>query len=212
MFSRTLRASLLPVALIMALAPQHSAQCQTAVVGTVQWGGIPLDDAVVYLGPAEDTLGPAEDGNSVFEADTVLIDQIDLRFSPPVLAIPAGATVRFQNSDPTVHNVFSPVRRGAGFDLGTYPRKESRFHTFTAPGSYVVLCHVHPEMTAWIEVTSTRLHAVTDNRGAFRIDGVLPGAYLITVSYQGRSGPSVAMNVPIHGVDSLRLEIGGGGI
>ena len=200
MSSRTLRASLLPLALIMALATQRTAQCQTAVIGTVQWRGDPVEDAVVYL-------GSAEDGDSAFAADTVLIDQIGLRFSPSVVVISAGATVRFRNSDPTMHNVFSPVRRGAGFNLGTYPRNESRTHTFTASGRYVVLCHVHPEMAAWIMVTPTRLNALTDEHGAFRIDGVPPGTYLVTVSYRGRSDSSVTINVPIHGVDSLRLEM-----
>ncbi len=200
MSSRILRASLLPLALLMALATHRNAQCQTAVVGTVQWRGSPLENAVVYLGPAEDDL-------SAFAADTVLIDQVALRFSAPVVAIQAGATVRFRNSDPTMHNVFSPVRRGAGFDLGTYPRSESRFHTFTAPGSYVVLCHVHPEMAVWIVVTPTRSNAVTDDQGAFRINGVPPGAYLITVSFRGRSDYSLAIIVPIEGVDSLRLDV-----
>jgi plastocyanin len=159
-----------------------------------------VENAVVYLDPVEGS-------DSVFAADTVLIDQVNLRFLPPVVAILAGATVRFRNSDPTQHNVFSPERRGAGFNLGTYARNESRFHTFRARGGYVVLCHVHPEMAVWVVVTPTRSNAVTDDRGAFRIDGVPPGAYLITVSYQGRSGPSAAINVPIHGVDSLGLEI-----
>jgi plastocyanin len=184
----------------MVLATQRTAQCQTAIVGTVQWRGNTLEDAVVYL-------GSAENGDYVFSADTVLIDQVALRFSAPVVAIPAGTTVQFRNSDPTMHNVFSPERRGADFNLGTYPRNESRFHTFTAPGSYVVLCHVHPEMAVWIVVTPTRLNAVTDDQGAFRIDGVRPGAYLITASYRGRSDSPVAVSVPIDGIESLRLEV-----
>src|SRR5262249_1517961 len=53
-------------------------------------------------------------------------------FEPRVVVIPVGGTVDFPNLDPIYHNVFSvsPTRR---FDLGKYPRGQSRSITFTRP-------------------------------------------------------------------------------
>src|SRR5262249_31672411 len=59
--------------------------------------------------------------------------QKDQSFVPRVLAIAAGTRVDFPNLDPIFHNVFSlsPARR---FDLGKYPRGDSRRIVFPKPG------------------------------------------------------------------------------
>ena len=50
--------------------------------------------------------------------------------------------------------VFS-LSRGASFDLGRYPRGESRERTFTRPGLVKVYCHLHSQMSATIVVQRT---------------------------------------------------------
>ena len=114
-------------------------------------------------------------------SDSAVIDQSHLRFVPRVLAVRVGSVVKFLNSDPIMHNVFSPERQGAGFDLGTYPRGESRTYAFAQPGTYVVLCHVHPEMYAYVVVVPTPFRATVDEDGGFRIDGVPSGQYTVKV-------------------------------
>jgi heme/copper-type cytochrome/quinol oxidase subunit 2 len=115
-----------------------------------------------------------------------VIDQRNLRFAPNVLAIPVGTTVEFRNSDDILHNVFSPPRRGDDFDLGTYPLNESRTHTFDETGSFVVLCHVHPEMAAWIVVSESPYVTATDEEGRFRIDSLPAGRYRRVAWYRRR--------------------------
>ena len=56
---------------------------------------------------------------------SVTIAQKDEAFVPRVVAITRGSTIDFPNSDPFFHNVFS-LSRGANFDLGRYPRGESK--------------------------------------------------------------------------------------
>ena len=51
-------------------------------------------------------------------AEPLRIDQKGLRFLPRVLAIQTGTTIRFLNSDPEPHNVYSPEGR---YNLGTWP-------------------------------------------------------------------------------------------
>ena len=70
---------------------------------------------------------------------------------PRLVAITRGSTVEFPNADPYFHNVFS-LSRGATFDLGRYPRGESRSRAFTKPGLVKVYCHLHSQMSASIMV------------------------------------------------------------
>lgn len=148
------------------------APAQTHLEVTVLWRGRPAPDAVVEL-------IRTDDGSTSLFPDTVFIDQLHLRFTPNVLAVPVGTTVEFQNSDQVMHNVFSPDRRGDDFDLGTYPEGESRYHTFDQAGSFVVLCHVHPEMAAWVVVSEGSHVGTTDPDGHLRFEGVEPGTYRV---------------------------------
>lgn len=174
---RTIRTVVVAGAVIV--VRPDAAVSQSSLAGTVLRSGQPAVGAVVHLAPATGTVFPAS-------GDTVSIDQAHLRFVPRVLAIQTGATVKFHNSDPIMHNVFSPSGRGAGFDLGTYPRTESRAFTFSNPGTFVVLCHVHPEMAAWVRVVPTPYHAVTDTDGKFSLDDVPEGTYQLRAWHRRR--------------------------
>ena len=90
------------------------------------------------------------------------------QFDPQTLVIPAGATVRFPNSDPILHNVFSAGGRN-GFDLGIYARGEGRSHTFEHPGLVRVYCNVHHEMVGYIVVLDTPYVARPDAQGRYRL-------------------------------------------
>ena len=104
------------------------------------------------------------------------MDQKGMRFIPHVLPIVTGTTVKFLNSDPFAHNVFSPDGR---YNLGTWPTGQTRDHKFDKPGVYTQLCRVHPEMEAFIVVLDTPYFAVTDSTGRFTIKGVPAGKYTL---------------------------------
>src|SRR5690349_21718645 len=57
------------------------------------------------------------------------IEQRDRRFVPDIVVIPAGTTVAFPNFDPIFHNVFS-LSKAKNFDLGNYPKGQTRVVTF----------------------------------------------------------------------------------
>ena len=160
--------------------PQDTAAF-AALAGTVRAPNARTAGAVVYLVPRDSAAAP-------LPVDTGLVDQRDLRFVPRTLVVLPGTTVEFRNSDPILHNVFSPPGVAEGFDLGIYPRTERRLHTFTAPGAHVILCHVHPEMVAYIVVVPTPWYAVVDDEGRFRITGVPPGRYRLRVWHR-RAAP-----------------------
>jgi plastocyanin len=121
------------------------------------------------------------DGGSPRAADSqpaARIEQRNRRFSPETLIIEAGSKVSFPNFDPIFHNVFS-FSRVKTFDLGNYPRGETRVVTFPTPGIVYVNCHLHSNMTATIVVAPNRWNAKADRDGVFELPGVPPGRYTI---------------------------------
>lgn len=108
------------------------------------------------------------------------LDQRDETFVPHILAITAGTIVDFPNSDPTYHNVFS-LSRTKQFDLGRYAAGRTKSVLFDRPGIVRVFCDIHSHMNAWILVFAHRYFAVTDDSGRYRIEGVPPGTYTVSV-------------------------------
>ena len=104
------------------------------------------------------------------------ISQRDESFVPRVAAVTRGSTVEFPNLDAYFHNVFS-LSRGASFDLGRYPKGESRTRTFTRPGLVKVYCHLHSDMSATIVVFDHPFYAVPSADGSFTLEHVPPGRY-----------------------------------
>src|SRR3954471_16801099 len=102
-----------------------------------------IRNVVVYL------KGAAFSG--ALPATREVIRQTDESFVPRVVAITRGSTVEFPNGDPFFHNVFS-LSRSATFDLGSYPRGQTKSHQFRQAGLVKVYCHIHSHMTASIMV------------------------------------------------------------
>jgi len=93
--------------------------------------------------------------------------------------LPAGSTVSFPNLDPIFHNVFS-LSKAKTFDLGNYPKDQTRSVTFSKPGIVSVYCHLHANMTGVIVITPNQWYAKADGEGRFLISGLPQGSYTIT--------------------------------
>jgi plastocyanin len=131
------------------------------------------------------------------------IVQKDEAFVPRVVAITRGSTVDFPNSDPFFHNVFS-LSRGANFDLGRFPRGETRGWRFTSPGLVKVYCHIHSHMSASIMVFDHAYFRIPSADGNFTIDDVPAGTYQVSAWHE-RVGESVSP-VRVEAGRSARLE------
>ncbi len=129
------------------------------------------------------------------EGTRAVMDQRDENFVPQVLAITAGTTVDFPNSDRTYHNVFS-FTKGNRFDLGRYGRGRSKSVRFDRPGIVRVFCDIHSHMSAFILVFGHRFFAVTDAGGRYQIDGVPPGTYTLVAWNDGQARESRSVTVP----------------
>jgi plastocyanin len=120
----------------------------------------------------------------------VTIAQKDEAFVPRVVAVTRGSIIDFPNSDPFFHNVFS-LSRGANFDLGRYPRGESRSRRFPNAGLVKVYCHIHSHMTASIMVFDHPYFRIPAADGTFTLDDVPAGTYQISAWHE-RIGESVS--------------------
>jgi plastocyanin len=106
------------------------------------------------------------------------IEQKDRRFIPEIIVISAGAKVSFPNLDPIFHNVFS-LSKVRAFDLGNYPRGETRTVTFPTAGIVYLNCHLHSNMAATIVVTPNQWNTMGDRAGKFALHDVPPGEYTL---------------------------------
>ncbi|MES2390300.1 MAG: carboxypeptidase regulatory-like domain-containing protein [Acidobacteriota bacterium] len=104
--------------------------------------------------------------------------QINRRFTPDLLVVPAGTSISFPNMDPIFHNIFS-LSKPKTFDLGSYDKGATRNVEFPKPGVVYVYCHLHPNMEATVFVTPNRYYVRPDATGHFRIPDVPPGHYTV---------------------------------
>lgn len=171
--TRRLTTALL-IAVIAAIGNRRTPAAATGgtIEGTVKTGSVGTADAVVYIQHAEGSFAPAGPAK---------MDQHSMKFTPAVLPILVGTSVKFLNSDPTQHNVFSPDYEK--YNLGTWPQGQTKDQVFAkcakAPCAYVQLCRIHPEMEAYVVVLQNPYFTVTTSDGHYRIENVPPGAYSV---------------------------------
>lgn len=135
------------------------------------------------------------------------IEQKGREFVPDLVVASAGSTISFPNLDPIFHNVFS-LSKPQSFDLGNYPRGQSRDVTFPKPGIVFVYCHLHSNMAASIVISPSRWTAKAGADGNFTLPDVPPGKYTVvawhksagtfrqTVVVDGDAVPDIQFVIP----------------
>jgi plastocyanin len=164
------------VLVTVALATGPSTQAADGVIsGTIKVAGAASSaDVVVYVEQAAGAFTPSK---------SVTMDQKGMQFLPRVLPVVVGTSVKFLNSDPTPHNVFSPD--GEKYNLGTWPTGQSKDYAYAKcakyPCVYTQLCRVHPEMLGYVVVLQNPYFAVSNRAGEYKIENVPPGSYTVMV-------------------------------
>ena len=144
-----------------------------------------LRHVVVYLKDA-----PAAPATPV----TASIRQRGETFLPRVVAVPVGSVVEFPNDDPIYHNVFS-LSRARSFNLGRFPRGESRRERFDKPGIVKVFCDIHSHMTATVMVFDHPWFAVPAENGEFEIPAVPAGDWRLTAWHERLGDTTTSVRV-----------------
>lgn len=114
------------------------------------------------------------------------IAQRDETFAPRLVAVTQGSSVSFPNGDGFFHNVFS-LSRFAQFNLGRYPRGETRSWRFAQAGVVKVFCEIHAQMSATVLIFDHPFFTLADADGRFRLDGVPAGDHQLA-AWHDRGG------------------------
>jgi plastocyanin len=121
------------------------------------------------------------------ESGDVVVDTRHCAFVAHVTAAMPGERVRVKNSDTIVHNTHGMLGKATLFNVAL-PGKDQTIDItkrLTRPGVVHVVCDAHPHMQAWLVLHDSPYFAVTDERGAFRIDEIPPGTYRVTMWHEG---------------------------
>jgi plastocyanin len=140
------------------------------------------------------------------EPETISIAQRNSHFEPDLAVVPVGSTVEFPNSDPIFHNVFS-LSRAQPFDLGFYPRSQSRSVKFDHAGVVQVYCHIHANMYAAIVVTDSPWYGRPGTDGTVVLKGVPAGHYRAEAWHKIAGLCKAEVDVPPNGVAQVHIQV-----
>lgn len=117
----------------------------------------------------------------------VVVDTQGCAFVAHVSAAMPGERVRVKNSDTIVHNTRGVLGKTTLFNVAL-PAKDQTIDVtrrLAGPGAVRLVCDAHPHMQGWMVLHDSPYFAVTDERGAFRIDDIPPGTYRVTLWHEG---------------------------
>ena len=81
----------------------------------------------------------------------VTVDQHDLSFDKPQLAVSVGDIVNFMNNDKTAHNILISGE-GVSLNGGLQQPGQTFSAPFVKPGTYQITCAIHPKMKMTVVV------------------------------------------------------------
>jgi plastocyanin len=129
-----------------------------------------------------------DDARKAAAATKIEFDQKKCIFEPHVLGLMVGQTVTIKSSDPVNHNVNVKLKQSSfnNIVVAAQPQKFSLAGAERTPG--MIICDIHPWMSAWWMVVDNPYIAVTDEKGNFEIKNVPAGAQKVVVWQEAVKG------------------------
>lgn len=111
-------------------------------------------------------------------AKASVLDNLNCRFVPHMLAVRTGQAFELTNSDPVAHNAAVYARRNMPFSeiIPMNQPLQKKFAKFEALPVRVD-CSIHPWMKAWLIVSEHPYVAVTGEDGSFEIQNIPVGEW-----------------------------------
>lgn len=135
-------------------------------------------------------------GSHPTPAEPAVIDQNGCLYTPRVVGVHAGQTLKFLNSDGILHNVHGLPNENREFNLGMPPSLTETDTVFNKPEPlFPVKCDVHPWMKTYVAVMTHPYFAVTDASGAFKVEGLPAGTYEVEAWHEKLGTQSASITV-----------------
>lgn len=130
-----------------------------------------------------------------------VFDERKCQFTPHVLGLQAGQTLRFVNATRTAHNPTVRAEANGSFNRGLSPAGKGRAPSFfevrlkEPEMPLTVRCNQHPWERGYLMVMPNPFFAVTDRNGAFTIEGLPPGDYEVVLWHERFKGRALKVSV-----------------
>jgi plastocyanin len=161
---------------------KHDLRDESLIVG--EDGG--LANVMVWL--RTEDVKPHEDYAATAE-DTVVLDNLNCRFSPHVFLVRVGQTLRIKNTDPIAHNSQILFRKNAQFNENIPIGGHKDLKPDKPESTPVkVSCSIHPWMQGAVLLKDTPYMTATAEDGNFEISNLPTGEDLEFQIYHMKSG------------------------
>ena len=188
---------------VVAVARDQRICGDTATVTQLPDGGSALSNALVWI-------EGITAGKPLPELRRDRITIHNCRFEPRLIAVPIGTTLNIFSRDGTEHDARfyregegEPVEQVRTFNAGSLVPSEK---IAKAPGIVEIRSTLRPFARGYIAVFNHPYYAITDDSGAFTIDGLPQGTYTVKIWHEGLSKPA-AQRVTILPNGTGRLDV-----
>ena len=197
----------LVAAFVSGTSTRVTAQGGGSITGEVKFAGAPPEPKVVKVNKDNQACGnekrsenlvvgpnkgvqwavvslPGAKGPAPKPAKKPVLDQKGCHFQPHVLLVPTGAEVDILNPDGVLHNIHTFSTANPSINKAQPKFKKVMTEKFEKPEIIKVQCDAHSWMAGWIVVAAHPHYAVTDEKGAFRLENVPPGKHKVEVWHE----------------------------
>jgi plastocyanin len=134
-----------------------------------------------------------------------VLDNQRCAFAPHVQVVTVGSEILLKNSDPMLHTVHARLGGETLFNVGL-PKWRQVIKRLDRAGVVRIDCDVlHTWMTAAIVVSDSPYFAVSDETGAFNVDGLPLGEYELEVWHERLGARRQRVRVTENGLISVEI-------
>ncbi len=143
-------------------------------------------------------------------SEPAVMDQVGCAYTPHVLGVQTGQTIKILNSDPLLHNINAQAKTNRPFNFGMPKKGDEREKSFRKQEVMVkVKCDVHPWMAAYIGVVDHPFFAVSGDDGSFSINNLPAGDYTLEAWHETFGTQTMKVTVADGGSATADFSFGG---
>lgn len=151
------------------------------------------------------------DSNFAISSEPVILDQTGCVYVPHVFGIQVGQTLKILNSDPLLHNLHTLPEKNRSANFAMPKKGDEREQTFrVAEVMMKIKCDVHGWMNSYAGVLDHPFFGVSGDDGAFSIDRLPAGEYVIEAWHEEYGVATQTITVGDGEQATLSFEFGAG--